>query len=178
MSNTNEIEDKIIQSLCDRQFPIFLTKYDGRGMSEIDVLGIGNNGYMYEFEIKISRSDFLAEFKNKKTKHNNLKNRNCIYKYNEWVNGKKTDNIIEHIIIPNRYYFVCPEYLISEHEIPEYAGLIYISEIGYYEVKNAKLLHRNKANIHIYQRISTILSQRIIYGCSYYTYKNKTKEDE
>ena len=103
--STNEIADEIIKSLSDRSFPIFLTSFAGSGFHEADVLGINTNGYMYEFEIKRSRSDFLAEFKNKKHKHKRLNNGDAIYLVNEWKNGKKTGNKTELILIPNKYFF-------------------------------------------------------------------------
>lgn len=173
---TNDIADTIINDLSRRSFPIFLTTYQGCGMDEADVFGINRNGYMYEFEIKRSRSDFQAEFRNKKYKHEKLTKRNAIRIYDEWDKGKRTGNTYEHIMIPNRYYFACPPGLIKLDEVPDYAGLIYIDS-GYYnglhEIKSAKLLHRNKANPKIYERVATILSQRIIFGCSYYTHKFK-----
>ena len=177
---TNDIADIIINDLVRRAFPIFLTTYNGRGMDEADVFGINRNGYMYEFEIKRSRSDFQAEFRNKQHKHCKLKNRDAIHIYDEWNNGNRTGETYECIKIPNRYYFVCPRDLIKPEEVPDYAGLIYVDESymnRLYEIKPSKLLHRNKANQKIYERVATTLSQRIIFGCSYYTYKhNKTKD--
>lgn len=175
MISTNKIADTILNNLCERSFPIFLTHYQGRGMEEADVFGINRNGYMHEFEIKRTRGDFKAEFRNKRYKHFRLENRVHSKRYNIWKKGKKTDEMEEVILIPNRFYFVCPEGLIKPDELPVYAGLIYVNEEGIFpkEVKKAPLLHRKKANIHVYERVANILSQRIIYGCSYYTYKQK-----
>ena len=176
---TNDIADIIIKDLCRRSFPVFLTTFQGVGMDEADVLGINRNGYMYEFEIKRSRSDFRAEFKNKEHKHEKLRNRNAVKVYDEWKNGKRTGKKYECIIIPNRYYFVCPIGLIKLDEVPNHAGLIYADKSLYEsmsEVKRAPFLHRSKANQQIYARAATILSQRIIYGCSYYTHQQKTME--
>jgi len=174
---THNIEDVIIRTMMDRQFPIFLTKYAGRGFQEADVLGINKNGYIYEYEIKQSRSDFFADFKNKPFKHRKLSERKAIDTYDEWKNGKKTGNKIELITIPNRYYIVCEEGLIKKEEVPEYAGLIYVySSLD--EIKPAKLLHKNKANALFYERVATIFSQRVIYGCSYYTYLQRIKNEQ
>lgn len=169
---TNMMADIIIKDLCGKSFPVFLTTYNGQGMDECDVFGINRNGYSYEFEIKMSRSDFQAEFRNKIHKHKKLNNRDAVKVYDEWKNGKRTGEKCELIQIPNRYFFVCPKGLILPNEVPEYAGLIYVynNPISLKEVKPAKLLHRNKANIKMYERAASILSQRIIYGCSYYTY--------
>ena len=172
----NEIEDIIIRSLIDRQFPIFITKFAGRGFYEADVLGVNRNGYIYEYEIKRSRADYFSEFKNKPFKHRKLANRESLYVYNEWKNGKATGNKTELITIPNKYYIVCEENLIASDEIPEYAGLVYLRGNSLTEQKVAKFLHKNKANAILYERIATIFSQRMIYGCSYYTYLQKVRD--
>lgn len=102
---------------------------------ESDVLKITRSGYAYEFEIKISRADFKNDFKHKKKKHTLLESKES---------GSK---------IPNYFYYVVPEGLVSEEEVPEYAGLIYV--LGnvnglrrpYYqfqEIKKAPKLHSNK----------------------------------
>lgn len=102
---------------------------------ESDVLKITKSGYAYEFEIKISRTDFKNDFKHKKKKHTLLESKESSFK------------------IPNYFYYVVPEGLVSEKEIPEYAGLIYVlgNTIGdgriYYqfqEIKKAPKLHSNK----------------------------------
>ncbi|MFA5715025.1 MAG: hypothetical protein WC998_04765 [Candidatus Paceibacterota bacterium] len=176
---TNEIADMVLRDLCSKHFPIFLTTFAGRGLWESDVFGINKNGYMYEFEIKRSRSDFLADFRNKEHKHRLFKERNAIRIYDEWKDGKRTGNTYENIQIPNRFFFVCEEGLLLKNDIPEYAGLITIAPVmGLTERKNAPLLHRNKANAMIYERVASVLSQRILYGCSYYTFRqNKIREE-
>ena len=40
---------------------------------EADFLSVTKAGFINEYEIKCTRSDFKAEFKNKKAKHNDLK---------------------------------------------------------------------------------------------------------
>jgi hypothetical protein len=167
-----EISDIILNDLSDRHFPVFLRNYEGAGMHEADVLGINTGGYIYEFEIKRSRSDFFADFKNKIYKHQLLIKRDSISIYDEWHRGKKTGQKYEVINIPNRFYYVCEVGLIQKDEIPEYAGLIYIMpDKSIKEEKLAKLLHKNKANQRIFARVATILSQRVVFGCSSFTHK-------
>jgi len=171
---TNQIAECLIKDMSQRSFPIFLTTYQGQGMHEADAFGINRNGYMYEYEIKRSRSDFKAEFRNKKDKHERLATRRAIKVYDEWKNGKRTGGTYELILIPNRYFFACPEGLIRPGELPDYAGLAWISADGDVKIqKDAKLLHRHKANERIYERVAAILSQRMLYGCSYFTYQQK-----
>jgi len=170
---SKQIEKVIIKNLADRQFPIYLPNYQNRGFSEADVLGISKSGQMYEFEIKISRSDFLADFTNKQHKHKLLSERKALYTYPKWKRGKQTNETYDLIVLPNRFYYTCPEGLIKEEELPEYAGLVYISENKYTEIKSAPLLHHHKANEIIYKNIATILSERNEWGCAYRVYKFK-----
>jgi hypothetical protein len=124
---------------------------------ESDFFCISSSGYTIEVEIKISRSDFKADFK-KTTKHIMLsradKNSVSVPSY-EWKNVSAFEYRAP--IIPNKFYYCCPEGLIAVDEIPEYAGLLYYSESiktrydelesGIIEVKPAKFLHKNKPDI-------------------------------
>lgn len=171
---SKEIEKVIIQNLADRAFPIYLPNYTNQGFSEADVFGISGAGHIYEFEIKISRSDFLADFKNKQYKHIMLNGRNAIHTYNKWKKGKRTEETYDLICLPNRFFYACPFGLIHKDEIPEYAGMVYIDENNkYIEIKPAPILHHNKANEIIYKNIATILSQRNTWGCAYRSYKSQ-----
>lgn len=173
---TTQIEKILLQNLADRSFPVYLTKYMNQGFNEADVFGISGSGHMYEYEIKISRSDFLADFKNKQYKHRLLSSKEAVHTYAKWYKGKKTGETYDQICLPNRFYYACPKGLIDVSELPEYAGLIYIDNGKYVEVKPAPLLHKHKANEVIYKNIATILSQRVEWGCAYMSYKQKEKE--
>lgn len=95
---------------------------------ESDYLALTKSGYWYEIEVKISRSDFKADFK-KDRKHKTLMR----------DNDRKC---------PNYFYYAVPENLISVDEIPEYAGLIYIDDHGYSKtIKGAPLLHKDKLKL-------------------------------
>lgn len=170
-----EIADAIILSLAERQFPIYLKKYDGGGMTEADVFGINRSGYMYEYEIKRSRSDFRADFKNKHYKHLILSSGKCAGNYDEWKNGKRTGRQIRRIGAPNRFYFACEAGLLAREDMPTYAGLVYIENGGLREIKSAPFIHKEKANDFIYARIATILCERCAWGMSYMTFKNKER---
>lgn len=92
---------------------------------ECDVFRLQSNGFFIEYEIKISRSDFLNDFKKKRygvDKHQNIKE------------GKRC----------NRFYFVVPEGLIKATEVPPHCGLIYYNGVYLTVVKNAKLLTKEK----------------------------------
>ena len=170
-----EIADVIIVSLAERQFPIYLKKFDGGGMAEADVFGVNRNGYMYEYEIKRSCSDFKADFKNKQYKHLNLSSGKCAHNYDEWKNGKRTGRKLHRIDTANRFYFACEPGLLTKEDIPDYAGLVYIENGKLREIKSAPFIHKEKANDYIYARIATILCERCTWGMAYMTFKNKEK---
>lgn len=100
---------------------------------ESDFLALTKSGYLYEGEVKISKSDFKADFK-KKDKHTLLRES---YEKIEGVEGK---------LRPHYFFYVVPENLITEDEVPEYAGLVYMTEhFPYWKwVKQAPLLHKEK----------------------------------
>lgn len=173
---TKQVEYVLIKNLADRAFPIYLKNYQNRGFSEADIFGISGAGMMYEFEIKVSRSDFLADFKNKEYKHRQLSERRAIYKHDVWKRGKRTGDTYDLITIPNRFYYACHEGLIKIEEVPEYAGLVYINKNEYIEAKPAPILHHHKANEIIYKNIATILSERNEWGCAYRSYKLKKQK--
>ena len=108
-----------------------------------------DNRYIYEVEVKISRSDFFADFK-KGDKHTHLYS----------AMKQKTYGGIGvnyHKETPNRFYYCCPDGMITPEELPEYAGLIYFIERGeetsynVREIKKAPFIHKNN-NVDKYLR--------------------------
>lgn len=109
---------------------------------ESDSILVTKAGYAYEFEIKISRNDFRNDFKHKKNKH-------------LFLEGKAGDlgAVLDDRYRPNYFYYAVPEGLISEDEVPEYAGLIYVKNIiswPYFQItiaKRAPSLHKEKFDV-------------------------------
>ena len=94
---------------------------------ESDILFLSKTGFWTEIEIKVSRADFKADLKNKVEKHRLLSDKNNILK-------------------PNQFFYAVPDGLIEPDEIPEYAGLLTVSEsfFGIHTEKPAPWLHRHK----------------------------------
>ncbi len=142
---------------------------------ESDVLVYRKSGYTLEFEIKVSRSDFKADFK-KSQKHHALRTGlwphiHSAYfcelfspygegdRQNRWWrkesetsrcadgSNKWTEYIKKRR--PNKFYYCCPDGLLKPEEIPEYAGLIYFDENtgSYNRIKEAPFLHKEKMDI-------------------------------
>ncbi|MBQ6286242.1 MAG: hypothetical protein IJK73_01115 [Bacteroidales bacterium] len=89
---------------------------------ESDWLAKTKAGYWYEVEIKISVSDFKNDFKKRK-KHEILRTGRCA---DYW--GRLHDEPR-----PNYFSYCVPEHLVEKVEplVPEYAGLIGVSEYGH-----------------------------------------------
>ena len=96
---------------------------------EADHFSVTKTGYSYEVEVKISRSDYFADFK--KPKHTLIKS----------IFEKKHPGKAGYSNCPNRFYFACPAGLIKPDEVPKYAGLIYREDVSCCVVKKAPLLH-------------------------------------
>lgn len=104
---------------------VFIFRYDW----ESDFFVVKQNGYCYEFEIKISRVDYFNDFK-KLNKH-------------EILSSKK-----EADLKPHKFYYIMPKDLISVNDIPEYAGLMYIDDLQQITtVKEAPFIHKGDVKL-------------------------------
>ena len=121
--------------------------------SEMDLLGVRKSGFIDEIEIKISRSDFLADFRKKahiKSKYP------CLYgvdgngySHEGHFQKNKHEAMQSGEMFCNYFSFLLPERLAEQCEIPEYAGLYIYKEYenGHTrvsEVKTASRLHKRK----------------------------------
>ena len=159
-SESKNIEAGLVMDLYLKGHSPITSHFQGQRFEECDVLSVTKSDYICEYEIKISKSDFKADFK--KDKHKLITEK----KFNETVTLKKAGNRIFEMpnpyYAPNYFYFVVPENLIKIEEVPEYAGLVYVK--GYIEkstsplptkmsnilsfeiIKKAPLLHKSKAS--------------------------------
>ena len=151
--NTQEIQEAICKDeVLKRNLPCENINLD-LFSSEIDVLSILKSGYIVEYEVKISRSDFKADAKKSKWK---------------WFRMKKEDRT------PNYFFYVCPHGLIQVEEIQDFAGLIYAHDNHLEVVKKAKIIHRYKHDIlKIITKFCRMKSERKYLGSCLMTYRNK-----
>ena len=119
---------------------------------EQDVLSILKSGYVAEYEVKVSRSDFKADAKKSKWKSYALK-------------------IERHM--PNYFSYVCPPGMIKEYEVQSFAGLIYAHDNHLEVIKKAKILHRFKHDITgMLKKFARVKSERKYLGSCLMTYQN------
>lgn len=142
---------------------------------ESDYFGIAkSSGYCYEIEVKISRSDYKADFRKSKKhrflqsrgelsvfrlspKYERIKSEDAIslgHEIKKYEDGKEYVSVctstginFKNPTIPNRFFYACPENLINKSEVPDYAGLIYTNGYRTDIIKPAPLLHKIKHNL-------------------------------
>ena len=131
----NLTESRIQKIVLEQFFAPNSIKYKAENLFiynwESDAWIMTKSGLCYEFEIKISRSDFFNDFKHKAKKHGFLGANNKKY-----LNG-----------IPNYFYYVVPKGLITVEEVLDYAGLCYTDGEMLYAIKNAPKLNSKKAGV-------------------------------
>lgn len=134
------------------------------GNFEMDVFRRMKTGYIYEYEIKISRSDFFNDFKKFRKRRKVEPHQNySSYKFFDYEKILKHDELRNGDGQANRFYFVVPEGLVALDEVPKHAGLIYYKSQWktFKIVKNAPLLHKKKKDdVKFFQELATSLSFR------------------
>ncbi len=165
----NEIAFALMREYYHKGHSPITFRFSGQGIGEADVISITKAGFINEFEIKRTRSDFMADFRNKTYKHKYLAER---------VGIKKGFNGTVWFLAPSYFWFVVPKNLIGIEDIPEYAGLIYYEEGRLAVIKRAPRTHSEKATIDIVQKIAHNLMCKIIFGGSFMNYSKKLRENE
>lgn len=160
-AESKNIEASLSMYLYEKNHSPITTHFTGYGIGECDVLSISKSNYIYEYEIKISKSDFKADFKKDKhrlmiegkgSKERLIKENNQMIK-DTWY------------LTPNYFYFVLPIDLIKVEDIPEYAGLIYINEDSQFiTIKKAPLIHKVKATNNFIRQISHNLTCKLVFN--------------
>lgn len=155
------IQDRLKNRFGNHDYHL-LNKYIFRYDWESDYFSVTSSGYCYEVEIKLSKSDFKADFSKFKHKiFSNIEKKLMVVKGREmktYDKALKMDVMVSTIdirnvcsyLMPNKFYFCCPDGLISVEDVPEYAGLIYVKEANWQNiniVKEAKFLHKAKLKL-------------------------------
>ena len=145
------LTEQKIQQVLNKFMPS--PKYNVDGLFvfrwESDKLMWTKAGYIYEFEIKISRADYKNDFKHKAEKHLLLNSK--LKEPSEQLQQTLFDNLLklkqkrypnitmeqvkkecichlpENTRLPNFFYYVVPVGMLKPDEVPPYAGLIYIN---------------------------------------------------
>lgn len=131
---------------------------------EFDVLSVSKSQLVCEFEVKISRSDFLKP--KEKTKI-------AVYT-SKIVNGESELRPGYSVYVPNYFSYCCPPGLILPDEIPERIGLYYCRDNKVQEITAPKKLHSHKFDLTEQKdKILRYYSERTMLGSCRLTYDNK-----
>lgn len=156
--NERDIQRALMADRYRRSF--VLPNYTPAGWWECDVFEITQAGYFREYEIKLSRSDFLADAKKMRQ---------------DWDEKVPTDpsqgftyvKRAKHACMgqpngPQQFYYVCPRGLVKESEVPSWAGFIEVVTRPHYHrppwnvseltIRKAPKLHKEKLNPKILER--------------------------
>lgn len=112
---------------------------------ESDFLAFDFRDKTHEFEVKVSKGDFKADFKKKK--HNRIKSildGNLYERHyqHEFEVSCSFSNRYLPDLIPNKLSFIVPFGLIEKKDVPDYAGLYYVTDEGViHNAKKCKTIH-------------------------------------
>lgn len=155
MTLTSEITMHLYDYLLKKTAPLACLNNWHVKRWEMDIACVTKKLLLKEYEIKISRSDFLADKKNKRTKHT---------LYESAHNARKDQMHFLGTGVPNMLYYVCPDGLIWPDEVPKYAGLYYYNKNHrnkFYLGKPAPRIHSVKINSKLIDNIYHCMSWRL-----------------
>jgi hypothetical protein len=134
----------------------------GHVIFEMDVASLSRSNMLHEYEVKISRSDFLAD-------KNKMANKN-ISKFEMYGNPTGHESRC-----PNYFHYVCPAGMIRKDEVPAFAGLWYYHQDGEIEfIKNGRKIHPiPSSRVDVLGKMLRMTSQRKYLGGTMMTYKNR-----
>ena len=161
MQETKKIQESICKYLVHRGHESICENYK-HIIFEMDVVSLSKSGMLHEYEVKISRSDFLADKKkHKKTGITKFE------RYDKPIMNRENE-------CPNYFYYVCPDGLIDKNKIPIYAGLYYYADDLVWMVKNAKRIHNHSHDEKkILRKMLRLNIQRKYLGSCMLTYINR-----
>jgi hypothetical protein len=112
---------------------------------EADIVVVTRAFFTHEFEIKLSRQDYLSD--SKKEKHDHIQRYiKGERKFNK--SGKYGDYQWDVLKPANYFWYACPKGMVDKTEVPEYAGLVLFDERWRLDVvKKAPRLHRDKLDV-------------------------------
>ncbi len=162
----SDIQFALYQKYQQRQMvmPNVYVLRAGFDTHESDFLTVTANGYIDEYEIKISRQDFKADLKkHRHLAYTHLSPWTWAYRpYGWWGKTGPYTEIGSKARYPNRFWYVVPEGLIDVEDLPEHAGLLWVINtnplmkhppLRIKKVRAAPILHHQKADDRLRMRI-------------------------
>ena len=152
---THQIEQAVAQERLVRGDDIVLRNTHFATDGEADVLGIRSSGYIAEYEVKVTRADYLRDSKKERWVkwRNRIEKTGCPVRKQVFGKDRYTDPPqYTYSGSPNYFFYVAPKGLLQASEIPDHAGFIeaepndnlYSSNVKLTLVKAAPLIHKYK----------------------------------
>lgn len=131
-----QIQNKL-HSILEDCFHHIIPNFTPKGWHECDMWAVSKAGYSFEFEIKVSKADFKKDAKK-------VENPRSFHWGRDQKNVKTKHQRISESDIkgPNRFYYVLPEDVVTDEEVPEWAGIYRWRKEEPSEGGEFKLAHR------------------------------------
>jgi hypothetical protein len=120
----NDIQNHLYAWCTDKRHPVTIDNCGACTIGKADLLSVTRARLVHEFEVKCSVSDFHREFETKDTKHKRL--------------GRADNRLMS---LPNYFWFAVPEGLLSQEDLPDYAGLMTVTGDGCHVDRDAPRIH-------------------------------------
>jgi len=155
--------DKDHQKRYDVMVPRCMTQID----NEADILAIRKSGFCDEFEIKLTRADFLND--RKKVIQHRRPDFDDKQDLDWFMNPKelapyqklKLEALSAGDMVVNNFWYVLKEGIASVDDLPSYAGLIYVDNTGLLKViKHPDRLHSRKLSFEQRYKFASYLNDR------------------
>ncbi len=146
----------------------FLCENFSHTLAEMDICLLSKSNLIHEFEVKISRSDFLADKKKRKWS----------YYQQAFIDWKLPGQEFYVRKCPNYFFYVCPNRLIGIDEIPSYAGLYWVDDDGSITLKKkAKKLHYYTCDVEVIKKMLRYHTERKYIGACRVTVLNRANQN-
>lgn len=147
--DANQIIDSLARDgFLSQRYELMIPNVFIQPDSEADMFCVRKSGLCDEIEVKISRSDFLADAKKVVRYRDREPAEQGLFSWDDkeapWCKPKH-QALADGDMCVNYFYFAVPQGLVEPDELPEFAGLLEIREgrnIRF--AKEAERLHRNK----------------------------------
>ena len=116
---TGEITAALLRDRWKRNF--CLPRFTPSGWWEADVFELTDAGYWREYEIKVTRADFRQDQGKRAWRKPTGADRKGYHNKHDLLAARDTAG-------PSHFWFVCPAGLIGAEDVPEWAGLIHMTD--------------------------------------------------